>query len=96
MTKAHNQLIADIKEMIADGFEEGMSLDDIANNIVIATLGQPQSPLIQKIEAEARRYAEMYPQSSDGRNTFIIFADWIVALSDTRPDRNTNSEKTNG
>lgn len=37
--------------------------------------------LIQKIEAEARRYAEMYPQSSDGRNTFIIFADWVAGLS---------------
>ncbi len=37
--------------------------------------------LIQKIEAEARRYAEMYPQSSDGRNTFVIFADWVSALS---------------
>lgn len=37
--------------------------------------------LIQKIEAEARRYAEMYQPSSDGRNTFVIFADWVAALS---------------
>lgn len=31
----------------------------------------------EAIAAEARRYAAMYPQSSDGRNTFIIFADWV-------------------
>lgn len=43
--------------------------------------------LIQKIEAEARRYAEMYPQSSDGRNTFIIFADWVAGLSVTSQER---------
>lgn len=35
--------------------------------------------VIQNIEVEARRYAEMYPQSSDGRNTFIIFADWVAS-----------------
>ena len=34
---------------------------------------------IGAIEAEARRYAEMYPQSSDGRNTFVIFADWVAS-----------------
>jgi hypothetical protein len=37
--------------------------------------------LIQKIEAEARRYAEMYQPSSDGQNTFVIFADWVATLS---------------
>ncbi len=29
------------------------------------------------IAAEARRYAEFYPQSSDGRNTFVMFAEWV-------------------
>jgi hypothetical protein len=38
-------------------------------------------PLIEKIGNEARRYAEMYSQSSDGRNTFIIFAEWVEALA---------------
>jgi hypothetical protein len=33
-----------------------------------------------KIETEARRYAEMYEPHSDGRNTFVIFADWVAAL----------------
>lgn len=33
-------------------------------------------------ESEARRYAEMYPQSSDGRNTFIILADRIATLKE--------------
>lgn len=40
----NTQLIADIKELIADGFQNGLSLDDIANNILIATRVQPQSP----------------------------------------------------
>ena len=33
---------------------------------------------LQYFETEARRFAEMYPQSSDGRNTFVIFADKIA------------------
>lgn len=31
----------------------------------------------EAIALRAREIASMYPQSSDGRNTFIIFADWI-------------------
>lgn len=31
------------------------------------------------ISEEARRYASHYPQGSDGRNTFILLADWIDA-----------------
>lgn len=34
--------------------------------------------LIQFLEDEAARYAEMYPASSDGRNTFVIFRDMIA------------------
>ncbi|MCK1577737.1 hypothetical protein [Bradyrhizobium sp. 174] len=41
----------------------------------------PQPSLVSQIEAEARRYASMYPQSSDGRNTFVIFADWVARLA---------------
>jgi hypothetical protein len=44
-----------------------------------------QPPLIQTIEAEARRFAGMYPQSSDGRNTFVIFADWVARLAAQPP-----------
>jgi hypothetical protein len=40
---------------------------------------------LETAESEARRYAEMYPQSSDGRNTFIILADRITALSHAGP-----------
>lgn len=29
------------------------------------------------IASEARRYAAMYPEASDGRNTFVLFAEWI-------------------
>ncbi|HLP70433.1 MAG TPA: hypothetical protein VK181_23245 [Rhizobium sp.] len=31
------------------------------------------------IAAEARRYAGFYPEASDGRNTFILLAEWIEA-----------------
>jgi hypothetical protein len=33
----------------------------------------------EAIAAEARRYASHYPQGSDGRNTFILLAEWIEA-----------------
>jgi hypothetical protein len=52
-----------------------------------APAAQPQRALIEKIETEARRYAGMYPAASDGRNTFVIFADWIAGLALTRPER---------
>jgi Lar family restriction alleviation protein len=47
--------------------------------------------LAQRIEAEARRYAEMYPQSSDGRNTFVMFADWVAGLALSRPQLDAGS-----
>jgi len=36
------------------------------------------------IEAEARRYAGFYQQGSDGRNTFVIFADMVCDLTAQR------------
>lgn len=36
--------------------------------------------LVVKIAEEARRYASHYPQSADGRNTFIMFAEWVDSL----------------
>lgn len=36
------------------------------------------------IEAEARRYAGMYPEASDGRNTFVMFADMVSDLTAAR------------
>lgn len=38
---------------------------------------------IQHIEDEARRYAGMYPDHSDGRNTFVIFADMVRRVAQT-------------
>lgn len=75
-----------LRQMIArtnlDAFDRG-ELHLIAN--ALEKLGgsgaDAQPALIQKIEAEARRYADMYPAASDGRNTFAIFADWVAALS---------------
>lgn len=49
-----------------------------------------QYPLIQNIEAEARRYAEMYQPNSDGRNTFTIFADWVAKLANSPAVRTTD------
>ena len=37
------------------------------------------------LEQEARRFAGFYEQGSDGRNTFVIFADKIAALGETMP-----------
>lgn len=31
----------------------------------------------EMIANTAREWSEHYPQSSDGRNTFILFADWV-------------------
>jgi hypothetical protein len=73
---------ADVQRAADYLFEETTKLDALisytaclvlAKNILIST----RPSLIQIIEAEARRYADMYPQSSDGRNTFVIFADWV-------------------
>lgn len=36
------------------------------------------------IEAEARRYAAFYPEASDGRNTFVIFANMVSDLTAER------------
>jgi len=36
---------------------------------------------LRMAEAEARRYASHYPQSSDGRNTFLLLADRIAELA---------------
>lgn len=38
---------------------------------------------LETLEAEAGRYAEMYPHGSDGRNTFIIFREKIRSLDST-------------
>lgn len=47
-----------------------------------AALTEPlrQPSLLQIIEDEARRYADMYQLGSDGRNTFVMFADWVNGL----------------
>lgn len=36
------------------------------------------------VEAEARRYAAFYPEASDGRNTFVIFADTVTSVTAKR------------
>jgi hypothetical protein len=66
------------------GYDVGFAAGRLAADLEGGALLQRT---IQNIEAEARRYAEMYPQSSDGRNTFIIFADWIASSSVTRLGR---------
>lgn len=36
------------------------------------------------IEAEARRYAGHYSERTDGRNTFVMFADMVATLTEQR------------
>lgn len=36
---------------------------------------------IVRAEAEARRYAGLYPEASDGRNTFVMLADRIAEIA---------------
>jgi hypothetical protein len=43
----------------------------------------------EAIANEARRYASHYPQSSDGRNTFILLAEWIEARAAKGADQPT-------
>lgn len=40
---------------------------------------------VEHLEREARRFAGMYSQGTDGRNTFVIFADKIAAQSEVDP-----------
>lgn len=35
--------------------------------------------VMAKIEAEARRRADLHPKASDGRNALVMFADWVAA-----------------
>jgi hypothetical protein len=39
------------------------------------------------LESEARRFAGRYPEASDGRNTFLIFADKIASVSAIKGDK---------
>jgi len=46
------------------------------------------------IAIEARRYASHYPQGSDGRNTFVLLAEWIEGRIQTLqpPARESDAE----
>lgn len=47
----------------------------------------------EMIANRSREIAGHYPQSSDGRNTFVMFADWIEALpAPSLPEEPTNKE----
>ncbi len=50
-----------------------------ALDILYANMAEALLVERQAIASEARRYAEMYSESSDGRHTFLILADWIEA-----------------
>lgn len=54
--------------------------DALANAEILARITSLHDKLVaalKHIEAEAMRYAEMYPHHSDGRNTFIIFGNMV-------------------
>lgn len=45
-------------------------------HVVAQALADTRRSTLEGVATEARRYAGYYPQSSDGRNTFILFAEW--------------------
>ncbi len=49
---------------------------------------------MEQVAEEARRYAQMYDEGSDGRNTFTLFAEWAEQAAFKLADLTT--EKTNG
>jgi len=55
-----------------------------APNPTTPASGGAQAGDLLHLESEARRFASMYPQHSDGHNTFVMFADKIAALSASR------------
>jgi hypothetical protein len=81
--KARNEFL----EAQVQGLLESLgSLAEVAKTVptLKARVAELEGAL-ETAESEARRYAEMYRQSSDGRNTFIILADRIAALSHAGP-----------
>jgi hypothetical protein len=52
--------------------------------------------LIHSIAQEARRYAAFYPTGSDGRNTFVMFADFVEtrAIARALKARSANIDAT--
>lgn len=55
---------------------------------LVAHTAAPRTEEVERLaylEAEARRFAGMYPEASDWRNTFVIFADKIAALASLPP-----------
>ena len=45
-----------------------------------------------EVEQKAREWAEHYPQSSDGRNTFILFAEWAEGQASRAKAEETGHE----
>jgi hypothetical protein len=64
-------------------------LDQLGPNDTLARYGEKAAvaaimAATAFIEAEARRYAGFYKSASDGRNTFVIFADMVSDLTAER------------
>jgi hypothetical protein len=62
------------------GQVEMRELRDIIDAALKATPA-PVNDALAYLEAEARRFAGFYDEGSDGRNTFVMFADKIAALA---------------
>lgn len=70
-----------------------MAVEDVAR-AALSAIGQGEderATAFNEAAAEARRYAGHYPQSSDGRNTFILFAEW--AESQALASRQAGAER---
>jgi hypothetical protein len=73
-----------VSQKLCTAYEEAIG-DDVGTILALKSSVAELEGALETAESEARRYAEMYPQSSDGRNTFIILADRIAALSHAGP-----------
>lgn len=64
-------------------------LDQLGPNDTLPRYGEKAainaiSSVTAFIESEARRYAAFYPEASDGRNTFVLFANMVSDLTAQR------------
>jgi hypothetical protein len=87
MTTREDEMVAELRATAgwAECYGKKRSIDlmrEAADRIT--ALSSERDLLVEALteaEAEARRFAEFYPETSDGRNTFVILADKIAALT---------------
>lgn len=85
------QCVSAANVVTCDGYYE-VDIEKVAETLAKArtTSLAAEDGLVEALaylESEARRFAGMYPEASDGRNTFLIFADKIASVSAIKGDK---------